>query len=365
MEKLNIIFICTNADLAGAPIHVRGLILGLQHRANIQAVFGESGPIVEELKLAGIECHILARMRSKISPINDIISLYQLVRLIQKTTPNLVHLHSAKAGMIGRIACLLTGIPWVYTVHGWGWRGFGRVKSGLLFAIETILSIGSGGFYIFVSKSVEADALRMLKLSQHRRRVVYNGVQDIGAVPEPNGQLRILMAARVCNAKDHETLVRAFDRLNIQSKLVLCGQDTDSDYFRNLVHTWAPHRYSDIELLGVCKDVPKLLQLVNIFALISHFEALPISIIEAMASGRAVIASDVGGVTELIDQNTSGLTIPHGSVQKLADGLISLQDANYRTYLARNARMRYESHFSEFDMLEAVWKIYLEATHSS
>ena len=122
MEKLNIIFICTNADLAGAPIHVRGLILGLQHRANIQAVFGESGPIVEELKLAGIECHILARMRSKISPINDIISLYQLVRLIQKTTPNLVHLHSAKAGMIGRIACLLTGIPWVYTVHGWGWR---------------------------------------------------------------------------------------------------------------------------------------------------------------------------------------------------------------------------------------------------
>lgn len=365
MRKRKIAFICTNADLAGAPVHVKTLILGLQHRADILAFFGERGPIVEELESAGIKCYILARMRSNISPINDLISLCQLTSLLLRTAPDLVHIHSAKAGMIGRLVCFFTRRPWVYTVHGWGWRGFGKIKSRLLYVIEKGLSIGTGGFYIYVSKSVEADAINKLKIESKRGRVIFNAVQDFGVAPEPSGALRILMAARVCSAKDHETLIRAFDRISVPSKLLLCGEHTDSDEFRNFVHKWAPNRYLDIELLGVRKDVRSLLQSVNIFTLISHFEALPISIIEAMASNRAVIATDVGGVSELIERNVSGLIIPRGGIQELADGFTRLQNPDLRSNLSKNARLRYQSQFNEADMLDKVWDVYLEQIDSA
>jgi glycosyltransferase involved in cell wall biosynthesis len=358
MVKSKIVYLCTNADLAGAPIHVRKLILGFQQRADIQAIFGENSPLVEELESAGIKCYVFARMRSNISPINDLISLYQLIILLLKIKPDLIHIHSTKAGMIGRLACHITQTPWVYTIHGWGWRGFGKIRSGIIFIIEKILSFTYSGFYIYVSESVAKDGLEKLKITSNRSKVIFNGVEDYGFRQEPFGPLRILMAARVCIAKDHETLIRAFNCLNIPSKLILCGKDTNSNNFRKLVILWAPQRYSDIELLGVCDDVPKLMQSINVYALVSNFEALPLSIIEAMACSRAVIASDVGGVNELIKNNESGLTIPLAGIQELTIGLNRLQDANYRSYLAKNARLRYESNFHEFNMLEAIWEVY-------
>jgi glycosyltransferase involved in cell wall biosynthesis len=365
MNRLKITYLCTNADLAGAPIHVRTLILGLHQRAEVNAIFGECGPIVEDLEAIGVRCTVLTRMRSAISPLNDLIVLFQLIKVLRLTSPDLVHMHSAKAAMLGRIACMVTKTPWVYTVHGWGWRGFGKIKSGLMFFIEKTLSYCTNGFYIYVSKSVEADASAKLRINPSVGRVVFNGVEDAAYIPEPIGPLKILMAARVCNAKDHETLIRAFDTIKIPSTLILCGEGTDSAVFKSLVLNWAPQRNSEIELLGVCKNVALLLQSINVFALISNFEALPLSIIEAMANNRVVIASDVGGVTELIRNNTSGLTVPKGDTEKLAQGLIRLQDPSFRSYLAKNARFSYQENFKKSDMLTSVWNIYLKTVNDT
>jgi len=355
---MKITFICTNSDLAGAPIHVRGLILGLHHRAEINAIFGEHGPIVDSLESVGVHCKVLSRMRSSISPVNDLIVLLQLVKELLTNKPDIVHLHSAKAGMLGRLACIVTRIPWVYTVHGWGWRGFGKIKSGLFFFIEKILSFSSDGFYIYVSRSVEYDGINKLKIDRRRSRVIYNGVEPIGFTAEPVGPLRILMAARVCIAKDHETLIRAFEYLSIPSVLILCGEGTNTDEFKKLTLTWAPRRSANIEFLGICTDVPSLLQSTNIFSLISNFEALPISIIEAMASERAVIASDVGGVSELIHNNINGLIVPRGGIQELIDGFTRLEDIEFRRFLAKNSRLCYQSAFTKTGMITNVWEVY-------
>ena len=359
---MKITYICTNSDLAGAPIHVKGLILGLHHRVEIKAIFGEHGPIVDCLESAGVPCKVLSRMRSSISPINDLIVLLQLVKELLSYKPDIVHLHSAKAGMLGRLACIITRTPWVYTVHGWGWRGFGKIKSNLLFFIEKILSFSFNGFYIYVSKSVEDDGINKLKIDTRRSRVIFNGVDAFGYTAEPIGPLRILMAARVCKAKDHETLIRAFDCLTIPSILILCGEGTNTDEFKKLTLNWAPRRSTDIEFLGVCTDVPSLLQSVNIFSLISNFEALPISIIEAMASERAVIASDVGGVSELIQNNVNGLIVSRSGIHELIDGFTRLENVEFRKYLARNSRIRYQSAFTKTGMIMSVWEVY---THVS
>ncbi len=361
---MKIAFIITNADLAGAPIHLECLINCFGERASIDAIFGEEGPIIDRLRSSNTRISILPRLRSAVSPKNDLIVLFQLVKLLRKISPDIVHLHSSKAAMIGRMACIILGIPWIYTVHGWGWRGFGNAKSKIILGIEKILSLSLKGFYIYVSKSVESEALSIIRIQHDRGRVIYNGVTDCGHFPEPIGPLRIFMAARVCAAKDHETLVRAFERVCVPSRLILCGEGTDSNDFRRQVESWAPMRHLDIELLGVRNDVRLFLHSINLVALISNFEALPLAIIEAMASGRAVIATNVGGVSELIEPGVSGALVPKGGADELVKAIERLSHQALRNNIGMAARKRYEEVFNELGMTTAVWNVYQEMIKS-
>lgn len=357
---MKIVSIITNADLAGAPIHLESLIRAFDGKASIEAIFGEEGEIFEKLTRRRVRIRVLPRLRSNISPKNDLVVLFQLIKLLKEISPDIVHLHSSKAAMVGRLACVVLGIPWVYTVHGWGWRGFGSIKSKLIFGAEKLLSFSSNGRYVFVSKSVEYTAVESLGLGFGRGRVIYNGVSESGTCPEASGRLRILMAARVCAAKDHETLVRAFDRVDIPSTLILCGEGTDTDDFQGKVRAWAPRRYVDIEMLGVRSDVRSLLHSINIFALISNFEALPLSIIEAMASARAVIGTDVGGVAELIEPGVNGMLVPKGGIEEIAKSIEQLADVSLRNSFGMAGRKRYETMFNELEMTNAVWNVYQE-----
>lgn len=357
---MKIVYVITNADLAGAPIHLESLIRAFDEKASIEAIFGEDGQILERLKGKNTKIWILPRLRSVISLKNDLVVLFQLIKLLKEISPDIVHLHSSKAAMVGRVACIAVGIPWVYTVHGWGWRGFSSIKSKLIFSAEKLLSFSSKGRYIYVSKSVESVAVGSLGVGYGRGQVIYNGVSESGCWPEVAGPLRILMPARVCAAKDHETLIRAFERVSVPSKLILCGEGTDTDDFRRKITAWAPHRHVDIELLGVRSDVRALLHSINIFALISNFEALPLSIIEAMASARAVIATDVGGVSELIEPGVSGMLVSKGGTEEIAKSIEQLTDATLRNNFGIAARKRYETTFNELGMTAAVWSVYEE-----
>jgi glycosyltransferase involved in cell wall biosynthesis len=357
-NKLKITFVCTNADLAGAPIHVRSLIYAFHKELIVEAVFGENGPIVDDLRSIGVKCHVLKKMKSNISPLNDLIVIIHLIKIFLSSSPDIVHLHSSKAAMLGRIACGLVKIPWVYTVHGWGWRGFGKIKAIVIIIIEKILSYTPKGTYIYVSHSVELEAIKRLNIKSIPNIVIYNGVFDFGYYPEPKGILRILMVARVTTAKDHETLLRAFEQVKIPSQLILCGEGTDSKYFQDKVKECSPNRFTDVELLGVRNDVRSLLNSANIFALISNFEALPISIIEAMSCARAVIATNVGGVTELIEHEFSGLIVPCRDVKKVTYSIECLAEDERRHRLGCAARASYEEKFKEDNMITAVLNVY-------
>jgi glycosyltransferase involved in cell wall biosynthesis len=357
---MKIVYIITNADLAGAPIHLECLIRTFGNKATVEAIFGEHGLILDKLRGTSAKIQILPRLRSSINIKNDAIVLFQLIKLLRKTSPDIVHLHSSKAGMIGRLACIILGIPWVYTVHGWGWRGFGTFKSKLIFCIEKLLSLSVKGCYLYVSKSVETTAIGELGINNNRGRVVYNGVTEYECSTEPLGPLKILMAARVCAAKDHETLVRAFERVEVASKLLLCGEGTDTESFRRNIIEWAPSRNLDIELLGVRTDVRALLCSINVFALISNFEALPISIIEAMASGRAIVATNVGGVPELIDPDANGYLVPICGIEEIARCITLLNDQQLRARFGKVSRQIYHYKFTELRMTNAVWNVYEE-----
>lgn len=359
-RQLKVLVISTNSDEAGAPIHVETIVRSLSEKVEFAVVFGESGPVADRLRAAGIEVQVVPGIRSRLSPLEDARALRRLTRAARQIQPDLIHAHSAKAGMLGRLVAAKLAVPCLYTVHGWGWRGMSPSKAAVVWLIERLLTRAPRAYYSFVARSVEDDGRRLLRIRPDRSKVIYNGAPDLSVREAPHGVLRIVMPARVSDAKDHEAIIRAFERVNGDTELVLCGGGTCDAAFLEKARLWAPNSFDRIRFLGQRSDVAEILASSHIFALISRYEALPLSIIEAMRSSRAVVATNVGGVGELIQDEISGLLVPVGDVGAITRAFERLKDERLRSELSARARVRYEKEFRADVMSERTLTFYQE-----
>ncbi len=357
---MKILIISTNSDEAGAPRHVESIINGLESSFEFAIIFGENGPVSQRLIRNGHNVKIIKEMRTSINPIKDFISLLKIISFILEIQPDIIHCHSAKAGMLGRIAAFLLGKKWVYTVHGWGWRGLSRSAKVLIFIVEAILSKLPRGFYIYVAKDVMNDARSLLKIKQEKGVVIYNGVSSIEAsLPVFENPLIIMMPARVCSAKDHQSLVMAFERINDpEMRLILCGAGTDAQEFVGYIESLAPKSLERISFLGQRSDIDNIYSQSHIVAVISNFEALPLSIIEAMSCSRAVIATNVGGIPELIENESNGILVNPNDIDGIVQAIYKCKNVKYRIGLGVAAKNTYKRIFTEKSMLLATAEIY-------
>lgn len=357
--KRQILLISTNSDEAGAPLHVETLVNCLMDEVDFTLIFGEDGPVFRRLKSRGVKAHILSGMRSNINPLMDLFLLFRLLFIIHKAQPDLIHCHSSKAGLLGRLAGRFYSTPVVFTIHGWSWTALNGRSAGLALFLERFLSKLKETFFIYVCKDMEVLGGDKISIPGSRGRVIYNGMRDVGPASPDLSCINIIMPARVSRQKDHETLVRAFDLLPVGStKLILCGAGTDSDEFIEKLSLWSPRRHLEIECLGQRSDVPDLLRRSHIMVLSSNWEALPLSIIEAMSAQLSVVASNVGGVSELIENGKTGILVSPGDVNEMFEAIQSLLAFDVRSSFGLAARKRYKEFFTEKAMASATLEYY-------
>jgi glycosyltransferase involved in cell wall biosynthesis len=351
-----ILVVSTNDSLSGAPLYVKSVVEGLSNTFTFLAVFGEKGPVGDYLINHSIPVHIIQQIKSSINPFYDLISIYKLFWLIRKFNPDIIYAHSSKAGMLARLITLFTGIPTVYTVHGWGWRGMGIIKKKLIIAIEKLLLYIPNSYFIYVAEAVKAEGLSTLKIKENRGQVILNGTRDIflGNATHQDGEIKLMMVARIAAAKDHETLIRAFELTGSNAELWLCGEGTDSLHFIQLATMWAPTYYSKIKFLGDNLNVDELLSKIDIFLLISNYEALPLSIIEAMSAGKAIIATNIGGIPELITHGINGMLVERGDVMGLSATILKFKNKENRYFCGVRAREVYLKKFMVNNMLDDI-----------
>lgn len=293
-------------------------------------------------------------MRSAISPVRDLGLIWRLYRLLSEIQPDLIHCHSSKAGMLGRVAGRLRGLPVLFTIHGWSWASVSGRKAQLALQIERRLSHLRNVHYLYVCQAVATIGQRMLGVRPEQGRVVYNGVPDLGIpVTPPADPPCFIMPARVAYPKDHNTLIRAFDTLPPGNRLLLCGAGTDTAEFAAQLPRLAPRRHADILGLGQRSDMATQLHAVHVMVLSSRSEAMPLSIIEAMSAGLPVIASDVGGIHEQVSDGVTGLLVPAGDVAATAAAMTRLLDSEQRQRIGAAGRQRYESYFTAETMAAA------------
>lgn len=363
--KFKILYFITNGDLGGAQTHILHLASYLTQDFGINVAMGVKGPLWDALESRGIPVYHIPSLVREVSPSRDILCLHEVVKLFRTVKPDLISTHSSKAGILGRLAARLCGIPVIFTAHGWSFtEGLPESKRRA---------------YIFAERIAARWATRIICVSEYDRQLaikcgvgrpeqlitIHNGVpllQDYELAKAGNGNpVRLIMVARFSKQKDYQLLFRALLEIknNQAFEMYLVGDGPLFSQSKEMVQQMG---LTDVvKFLGARKDVPALLAEAQIFVLISRWEGFPRSVLEAMRAGLPVIASDVGGTRESVIDGETGFLIPRGDVEILKDRLLKLiNDPSLRVQMGNNGYRRFLSNFTFEHMLEETLKLYRE-----
>ena len=358
--KPRILYLVTRAERGGAQTHVLDLACSMRPDFEVSVATGEEGFLTEACRERAIPVYVLPHLQREVRPIADARAFREIWQLIRKLRPDLLHLHTFKAGFLARLAGRILRIPSVYTIHAWlyGTAAVSRFSTALSGPCERLAARWCERI-ITVSRAGARVARRHRIGSPSKLVTIHNGLPDCSeqARLSPTETPVITMVARFIEGKDHDLLLRAFARTPKGPRLRLVGDGPTRASVESLAHELGIQE--QVDFLGNRDDVASLLATSDVFVLASRSEMLPISILEAMRAGLPVIASDVGGVGEAIAHNENGFLVPSGSVSALAQALTDLtNDYALRLRMGQAGRQRFTRQFLSSSMHERTRCIY-------
>ncbi|MCB8873894.1 glycosyltransferase family 4 protein [Acidisoma silvae] len=293
------------------------------------------GPLLAPLRAEGFRIMPLPLKRSA-SPIAQAQGFAALVSLLRAEKPDLVHAHMPLSGFWGRMAAKAAGVPHVaYTCHGFLFNQPSPwPRRAASFAMEW--SAGKiTDLYLTVSEEEARDAKR---LGIARKPIaIGNGRSPAKFHPNPEARARIraslgvpedrvviVIVSRLVRHKGHPELLAAMDSVP-EAELWVVGERLASDHGEDLEAYFAQSGLGPrLRRLGYREDTADVLAAADIFTLPSHFEGLPMSVIEAMLTGLPVVATDIRGPREQVTEGETGFLVPPRDAESLAAALRNL-----------------------------------------
>jgi glycosyltransferase involved in cell wall biosynthesis len=343
------------------------------------------GDLAPALLSRGIEVVPVPGLARGISPAADLRALAALRRELAAFRPDVVHTHASKAGVLGRRAArAVARAAVVHTFHGHVLEGyFPKAMSKGLVAFERRLARGTDRI-VAVSHATAEDLVRLGIVEDERRLVVVPpgiDLEPLLAIPErtpagPIGPLRAQVGAgpgdflagvvgRLAEVKRTDAAVEVFELLALRHErlhLVFVGDGDQRGALERRIRALAPELARRVHLLGAREDMVEVLADLDAVLLTSRSEGLPVALIEAAAACRPAVASDVGGVGEVVAHERTGFL--GASVDELAFGLARLlEEPALGPAMGRRARMRVAVRHSAAALagrLEELYRIVVE-----
>ncbi len=369
---MRVLELVTSAHWGGAQQQVLSISQALASGGHdVLLACGEDGPLLSRAAAVGIPVRRLGWMRSGVDPLAEFRSLLEVAGLIRAVKPDVVHTHSSKAGVIGRLAAARAAralgrpVPVVHHCHGLAW-GAGRQGglAGRAFRTAEKLTGHLCCGVVSVSQAV-ADLLARDSIYPRARHVtIHNGIElgnpgpgPFTASPErrtalglpPHGTV-VAHVGRAVAGKGHHLALDAFEVTAAAGEdlhLVLIG---DGPLLPAICRRAAasPGLRGRVHALGFRDDVPALLRASDALCLPSEAEGLPLVVIEAMAASLPVVATAVGGIPELVVPGETGLlTGAAPTAAQFADALVAVHRSPGRAAeMGRAGRARAERFFS-------------------
>jgi glycosyltransferase involved in cell wall biosynthesis len=360
---MRIAYVITRSALGGAQAHVLELIREFASGNKLAVIAGEPGDFVEEAACSGAEAFILPELVRSPMPPKDMIAAARLRGLIRSFRPDLIHAHTYKAGVIARVVAHWMRIPSIYTAHGWQFAPGTSVVNKCTAYPGEWFAARLGDAIITVSQFDYDLAVRWRVASRNQIVLVRNGIRDCPerARPAATGTFNVVMVARFARQKDQLSLIRCLPALGKNARLWFVGEGPTMARMQAEAQTLGVTR--QVVFWGHHNDVSSILAAAHVFVLASHYEGLPISILEAMRAGLPVVATAVGGVADCVLDRHNGFRVPHANVSALRAALASLEESpSLRADLGAAGRRLFEQRFTVHRMVSETASVYSSVT---
>ncbi len=365
MTSLKVIHLVEDMKIGGAERVIADIVLGLDRKKYDARVWcvTRGGETAAELSQKGIEVRILG-----ISSYRNPLNTFKLTRLINAARPDIVHTHGYFASVIGRLAAKRAGTPVILAhVHSTYWE---YRKRHIM--IERKLSRFTHKI-ICCSRAVENFVKNTEKITDNKTIVIYNGVDEERFSPLKSpasirAELGMDEEAAVVGTvssltphKGHEYLIQAASLVLgtlPSSKFLIVGDGPLRQRLEEQAKNLNIH--PAVIFTGKREDIPEMLSLMDVFVLPSYIrEGLGIAIIEAMAAEKPVVATDIGGIPEAVDDGETGFLVDPGDPKALSKAIIELlRDPSRAKTMGENGRIRVKEMFTTKKMLSEIEKVY-------
>jgi len=351
---MKIFLIITASEYGGAQTVVADLIKNLSPKHEVFVLYGGEGEAWSNLDNNFTRIRLGKSLKSV--SLKDIILLLKLIYYRLKYRPDVIHLHSSKMGALGRIAFRPSKI--VYTVHG-----FDSVRKAFSQFLKIEKLLKNRAKYIVGVSQYDVDCLQEEGISQNVIKI-YNGAEDHYNQPSIRSSDIIIEKLKEISTKYSKTIM-CIARISKQKRFDLFIDIAKA--MPEYAFVWIGNKEPILDLpenvfcLGESHSAYVYLKYANLFILPSHYEGLPISLLEALSFGVPVVASAVGGITEVLD-GQNGYTVPNDIrfFQEKIEYILS--DENRYKSMSQYARQTYIANFTIEKMVNGYLSAYDDIT---
>jgi glycosyltransferase involved in cell wall biosynthesis len=382
-KRIKILRVIARLNMGGPALHVAYLTEGLTRRGYDTTLVAGSLARGEDsmafvANARGVEVVQIDELGREISPLRDLMATIRLARLIRKERPQILHTHTAKAGTVGRVAARLAGSRKppivVHTFHGHVLRGyFGPVRTLLFRLLERWLAAGTTAL-IAVSPQVRDDLVSLGVAPRERFVVIRLGIElDERVAPEEDGRgesrrylgipgdrFAVGWIGRMTAVKRTDDVLIAFKSLRdsgVDAVLCMVGDGPDRLPLEQRAQELGVAR--DTVFLGYQEDVAPFYAAFDVLVLPSGNEGTPVTVIEALAAERPVVATRVGGVPDVVRDGEDGFLVEAGATDDLADRLGRLaRDPALRARMGKKGRERVLPRYAVERLVDDVDELY-------
>ena len=383
-DRIKVLRVIARLNMGGPALHVAYLTHGLRDRGyDTTLVAGSLARGEDSMEFVardlGIDVAHVPDLHRDITPVRDLLATLRLAQVIRGVRPHILHTHTAKAGAVGRTAALLAGDARppivVHTFHGHVLRGyFGPVRSVAFRLLERKLAQFTDAL-VAVSPEVRDELVRLGVAPASKFTVVRLGIELDERVATTNGDGRdetrrqlgigrdcftVGWVGRMTGVKRTTDVLLAFKRLRergVDACLCMIGDGPERDQIERRAHELGVMKRT--LFLGYQEDVAPYYAALDAMILPSGSEGTPVSAIEALAAGRPVVATRVGGVPDVVRDGEDGFLVAAGDIDQLAERLARLAaDEELRRRMGELGRERVVPRYSVARLIDDVDHLY-------
>jgi glycosyltransferase involved in cell wall biosynthesis len=370
--KIKVCLAITKGVWGGAQEYVYTLATSLpKDRYDVFVVCGEGNVLQKKLQSESVKVYTIDSLKRDVLFIQEIKSFLALKKIIKNERPDILHLNSSKMGFMGGIIGRCLSVPKIiFTAHGWAFNEerFSLLVRNIFYTIQW-LTILLSDITIAVSEKTKKDTDSMPNISG-KIKVVHNGVREFEILEKIEARKEIQNLSRLSenteviigtiselhSNKGLDLLIESCRDLPFNSSVYIIGDGEEKVHLKELVERF--HLEHKIFLVGRVENAKKYLKAFDIFTLTSRTEALPYSLLEAGLAECAVVATRVGGIPEIIEDNKNGILI-HRNVSELEKVLKELiENPEKRASLGSSLRQTVSQNFSVEKMLQKTEEVY-------